>query len=147
MKRSRAEMFSYLGAPLKNVQWSWGSVRASDGAVFLVVWQDESMRVGSRSYSLVHNHSHWGETADSLGLKERLEHLDRIRGGAKAYLVMAQARQPRRPDEPRRIKDINSKEVFQAGGLLVDERNDVWLERETRMNIEQVRITTTDTER
>ncbi len=55
IKRSRAELFSYLGAPLNNVQWSWGAVRETDGSVFLVVWQDENLRRGPRSYSLVHN--------------------------------------------------------------------------------------------
>ncbi len=37
---SQAELFETLGAPLKNVRWSWGGVRKSDGAVFLRVWQD-----------------------------------------------------------------------------------------------------------
>ena len=46
IKRSRAELFSYLGAPLNNVQWSWGAVRETDGSVFLVVWQDENLRRG-----------------------------------------------------------------------------------------------------
>ena len=59
-------MFDYLGAPLHNVQWSWGAVRESDGAVFLVVWQDESLRRDGRNYSLVHNQSFWGDTTDSL---------------------------------------------------------------------------------
>jgi hypothetical protein len=27
-------------APLKNVRWSWGAERSTDGAVFLRVWQD-----------------------------------------------------------------------------------------------------------
>ena len=51
IKRSRAELFSYLGAPLNNVQWSLGAVRETDGSVFLVVWQDENLRRGARSYS------------------------------------------------------------------------------------------------
>ena len=33
-------LFTLLGAPLANNRWSWGSQRASDGAVFLRVWQD-----------------------------------------------------------------------------------------------------------
>jgi hypothetical protein len=48
IKRSRAELFGYLGAPLNNVQWSWGAVRETDGSVFLVVWQDENLRRGPR---------------------------------------------------------------------------------------------------
>jgi hypothetical protein len=49
IKRSRAELFSYIGAPLNNVQWSWGAVRETDSSVFLVVWQDENLRRGTRS--------------------------------------------------------------------------------------------------
>lgn len=49
IKRSRAELFSYLGAPLNNVQWSWGAVRETDGSVFLVVWHGYGARLwGSR---------------------------------------------------------------------------------------------------
>src|SRR5262249_13162431 len=102
MKRSRADMFAYLGAPLKNVQWSWGAVRPSDGAVFLVVWQDESPRRGDRNYSLVHNQTFWGDTTDSRGLNERQRHLECVRQGAKTYLIMARAMDSRTPGTPRR---------------------------------------------
>jgi NADPH:quinone reductase-like Zn-dependent oxidoreductase len=67
IKRSRAELFSYIGAPLNNVQWSWGAVRETDGSVFLVVWQDENLRRGTQSYSLVHNQEFWGDTTDRHG--------------------------------------------------------------------------------
>jgi hypothetical protein len=139
MKRSRVELFSYLGAPLKNVQWSWGSVRPSDSAVFLVVWQDENLRRAPRKYSLVHNHSFWGETTDSLGLNERRVHIDRIRQGAKTYMIMARAADDRTPGTPRRIEEINSEEVFVGGELLVDDQGNIWLERVARIPIEQAR--------
>jgi hypothetical protein len=139
MKRSRAEMFAYLGAPLKNVQWSWGAVRESDGAVFLVVWQDESLRRDRRNYSLVHNQSFWGDTTDSHGLNERRNHIDRVRGGAKAYLIMARAADTRTTGTPRRIEEINSEELFVGGELFVDDKDNIWLERIARMPVDQAR--------
>jgi hypothetical protein len=41
--------FDDLGAPLTNMQWSWGAVR-SDGAVFVRVWEDE-ITAGRSCYS------------------------------------------------------------------------------------------------
>jgi hypothetical protein len=133
-------MFAYLGAPLLNVQWSWGAIRASDGAVFLVVWQDESLRRDGRNYSLVHNQSFWGDTADSLGLNERRRHLDSVRQGTKTYLIMARAIDPRASETPRRIAEINSEEVFEGGELLVDDKGNIWLERVARVPVDQARF-------
>jgi hypothetical protein len=131
-------LFSYLGAPLNNVQWSWGAVR--DGSVFLVVWQDENLRRGPRSYSLVHNQQFWGDTTDRHGLNERRRHLDRVRQGAKTYLIMALAERARTADAPRRIKELNTDEVFAAGELYEDETGNVWLERVARVPLGEVRV-------
>lgn len=138
-KRSRAEMFAYLGAPLNNVQWSWGAVRESDGAVFLVVWQDESPRRNGRQYSLVHNQSFWGDTTDSNGLNERRKHLEQVRRGAKVYMIMARAAAGRVPGQPRRIVDIDSENLFVGGGLVEDHEGNVWLERVARVPVDTVR--------
>src|SRR5882762_9763859 len=140
IKRSRAELFSYLGAPLNNVQWSWGAVRETDGSVFLVVWQDENLRRGPRSYSLVHNQQFWGDTTDRHGLNERRRHLDRVRQGAKTYLIMALAERARTADAPRRIKELNTDEVFAAGELYEDETGNVWIERVARVPLGEVRV-------
>ena len=133
-------MFSYLGAPLLNVQWSWGAVREIDGAVFLVVWQDESMRRDNRNYSLVHNQVFWGATTDSNGLNERRRHLDLVRQGAKTYLIMARATDDRTPGAPRRIAELNSEEVFVAGELFEENNGNIWLERVSRVPVDRVRV-------
>jgi hypothetical protein len=143
MKRSRTELFSYLSAPLNNTQWSWGAERDADGAVFLVVWQDESVRRNGRHYSLVHNQSFWGDTTESLGLNERRRHLDLIHQGAAAYLIMARAKDARSPGAVRRIEDLDSEEVFVGGELATDEQSNVWIERVARMSVEQARLTGT----
>jgi hypothetical protein len=139
VKRSRAELFTYLGAPLNNVQWSWGAVRETDGSVFLAVWQDENLRRGTRSYSLVHNQQFWGDTTDRHGLSERRRHLARVREGAKTYLIMALAERARTADAPRRIKELNSDEVFAAGELYEDGTGNVWIERVARVPLGEVR--------
>ena len=141
MKRSRAHLFKYLGAPLRNVQWSWGAVRESDGAVFLVVWQDENLRRSDRHYSLVHNQTFWGDTTESLGLNERRGHLDLVRKGAKTYLVMARAASERTPEAPRRIEEVNADEVFVGGEWFVDDQGNMWIERIARLPVTRVRGT------
>lgn len=138
-RRSRADLFASLGAPLNNVQWSWGAVRKSDGAVFLVVWQDESLRRDNRSFSLVHNETFWGDTTDSNGLNERKGHLALVRTGAKTYLIMALAKNARTPDAPRRIVELNTDEVFLAGELYDDEAGNIWIERVRRVPLSEVR--------
>lgn len=141
MKRSRAEMFAYLGAPLNNVQWSWGSIREADNAVFLVVWQDESPRLDGQQVSLVLNNTFWGDTTDSNGLNERRVHLERVRQGAKVYMIMARAETGRVPGTPRRIIDIDSEHVFVGGRLIEDKDGNVWLERTARLPMEKARKT------
>ena len=132
-------MFAYLGAPLNNVQWSWGSIREPDGAVFLVVWQDESHRRNGRQISLVLNQIFWGDTTDSNGLNERRVHLDRVREGAKVYMIMARADEARAPGKPRKIADIDSENVFVGGELIEDSDGNIWLERVARIPIDDAR--------
>jgi hypothetical protein len=137
MKRSRADLFKHVGAPLHNPQWSWGAERPSDNVLFLVVWQDESMRRDGKYYSLILNQTHWGDRTDSNGLNERKRHLERVRQGAKTYLVMALSQNARAPDRPRTIDSVNADEVFEGGELFEDEHGDVWIERRARIPIDQ----------
>jgi hypothetical protein len=98
---SLTEMFASLGAPLANQRWSWGAERQNDGAVFLRVWQDESRKLdGRRSVRLTAN-AFFAEKPDNLGNAERLRHVELIRSGRPAYLVMCVAVDPK--VEPRTI--------------------------------------------
>jgi hypothetical protein len=136
---SRAQLFEYLRAPLRNTQWSWGAIRQADQVLFLVVWQDESRVDSGRQYSLIYNQTYWGERTDSNGLNERQGHLVRARNGAKTYLIMALAEKPRAEGVPRRILAVNSDEVFEGGSLLDDPSGDVWIERRQRLPVGSVR--------
>src|SRR5437016_1855707 len=117
-----------------------GAVRETDGSVFLVVWQDENLRRGPRSYSLVHNQQFWGDTTEPHGLNERRRHLDRVRQGAKTHLIMALAERARTADAPRRIKELNTDELFAAGELYEEETGNVWIERVARVPLGEVRV-------
>jgi len=92
------------------------------------------------SYSLVHNQQFWADTTDRHGLNERRRHLDRVRQGAKTYLIMALAERARTADAPRRIKELNTDEVFAAGELYEDETGNVWIERVARVPLGEVRV-------
>jgi hypothetical protein len=133
---SLTEMFASLGAPLANQRWSWGAERPSDGAVFLRVWQDESKKLdGRRSVRLTAN-SFFADKLDNLGNAERLRHVNLIRSGRSAYLVMCVAVDPRL--EPRTISKFNGHEVF-VGGVLADFEGDAWIELASRRPVSEVR--------
>ena len=120
--------FAMLGAPLANSRWSWGAVRPADGAVVLRVWQDpDNVRTHSgREFVRI-----WKERAGSTGpishgSRERLEHVNLIRGGAPCYLIMCEAVDP--GARPRQVRRFNDREVFPGGAVeLIDDG--WWVER------------------
>jgi hypothetical protein len=52
---------------------------------------------------------------------------------------MALAEQPRKAGTPRRIKELNSDELFVAGDLYEDEAGNVWIERGSRIPVAEIR--------
>ncbi len=108
---SQAEMFERVGAPLNNVRWSWGSVRASDGAVFLRVWQDGTEKIEGKRYIWISEVN----PASELGANERLRHVHLVQAGAACYLIMCQAMDTKAA--PRTVQSFNSKEVFETGDI------------------------------
>lgn len=72
-----------LGAPLTNIRTSWGSVRESDGTVFLVVWNGETRNEGKGILSQL-----IGKTGKIT--PERQRHIDLLKGGAPGFMVMRQ---------------------------------------------------------
>jgi hypothetical protein len=129
---NRSEIFSYFGAPLTNVRWSWGAVRASDGAVFLLVWQDQSKRIEGKQYTLVNDASYFQGEPANLGQVERIRQVELIRGGARSYMVMCLAVDPK--VAPRTMASFNDQDVF-VGGQLIDVDGNTWLERVERKSI------------
>lgn len=125
---TQTQYFEWLGAPLVNIRWSWGSLR-SDGILFLRVWQDETIRHEGIRYVRVTRHSAFVGDESNLGYQERLKHLEMIRKGARCYLVMCEPDTEKLPE--RVIKDFNSDELFEAGRL-AEIDGDSWLELKSR---------------
>jgi len=78
-----SEHFRKLGAPLANIRWSWGSVRARDDAVFLRVWDDQKIKLGERRFVRLTAYAHFLNKPDDPGWNERLQHVERIKGGGQ----------------------------------------------------------------
>ena len=130
------DLFRYLGAPLANQRWSWGSVRPTDGAVFLRVWQDESRKLEQGSYSQITFAEFFRANPSNVGYVERTKHVELIRAGAPSFMVMCVAADPKA--NPRKIARIDRNDVF-VGGALRDVDGDWWLERTERRPIAAVR--------
>ena len=132
---SPSEFFRRLGAPLVNVVWSWGAVRASDGVVILRVWQDRERKVAGKWYTMLTHHAVFADDPGNLGWQERLGHLAKIRDGAQCYLVMCEAKDV--GASPRTIKSFNDRDLF-VGGALVEMDGDWWIERAGRVAVRDV---------
>jgi hypothetical protein len=122
-------------APLASHMWSWGAVRLSDGAVFLRVWQDRERKIDGKWYSELTHHKKYQDKPDNLGFQERLRHVEAIPAGARSYLVMCEAKDPKA--SPRAIKGFNGREVF-VGGALIEIDGDFYVERIRRKSISDV---------
>jgi hypothetical protein len=132
---TQKDFFVALGAPLANQRWSWGSVR-SDGVVFLRVWQDE---VEKHEGTLVVKVTYWkpeeDHQRDSPGYRERLQHVERIRKGAPAFLIMCQAEDV--TAAPRKVKHFSREDVFRGGGLQ-EILGEWWIELGSRVPVSEV---------
>jgi|TARA_R100000049_G_C1952042_1_gene100660 hypothetical protein len=129
---SQAEMFANLGAPLNNVRWSWGSVRESDGAVFLRVWQDGTRKIDGKRFVWISDEN---PPEGDLGANERLHHVTLINSGKACYLIMCQAVDTKAA--PRQVQSFNAKEVFCGGEVLFDD-GAYWIELKGRVPVKQV---------
>jgi hypothetical protein len=106
--------FDALGAPLANQRWSWGALRR-DGVVFLRVWQNEVEKQDGAYFVKVTYKRKRKNQRDSAGYRERLQHVEHIRGGAAAFLIMCVAEDV--TTVPRKVKQFNHENVFRGGGL------------------------------
>lgn len=122
---SQVALFKRLQAPLKNVRWSWGSIRATDNVIFLRVWQDKSKQFGGKVVVQLSHNDDYKDDLDDLGHVERLEHIEKIRGGAMCYLITCRAVDV--TDVPRKVKGFNDRVVF-PGGKLVEIEGETWIE-------------------
>jgi hypothetical protein len=134
---TQTQMFKFLGARLANSRWSWGGLRAEDGAVFLRVWQDRKTKHEGRWFMMVTHHEKYLGDEDNLGYQERLEHVSKIRAGAPCFMVMCLAEDV--AAVPRKIQSFNSDEVF-VGGRVIELNGDTWVEIADRKPVSAVRV-------
>ncbi len=132
---SITDYFKKLGAPLSNTRWSWGSVRASDGAVFLRVWQDRKVVRDRVSIMMLTHHSKYVGKQENLGYRERLEQVQLVKDGAPCYMVMCLVADPEA--SPRTIKSFNKTDVF-VGGEVLDFDGDTWIKVAKRLPWQEV---------
>ena len=132
---SISEYFRRLGAPLVNHMWSWGAMRAPDGAVFLRVWQDRERKIDGRWYTMLTHREKFAADPGNLGWQERLRHVERLREGARCYLVICEAKDV--DASPRSIRSFNDQELF-VGGKLVEIDSDWWIERAGRVTAREL---------
>jgi len=130
-------IFKYLGAPLVNSRWSWGAVRPGDGAVFLRVWQHEIRKSGARYLARVTAIADYQSVASDLGFAERMRHVELIKGGARSFMIMCEAKDVHA--EPRTIAKFNEREVF-VGGNIEAADGEWWLEMASRQPVRSVRM-------
>src|SRR4051794_31535353 len=83
-----ADFFESVGAPLRNVRWSWGARRPKDGAIFLRAFKDESYtdRDGQQWVQIA-----WQSGVSGPGWNERQEHIASIVSGAQCLILMCEA--------------------------------------------------------
>jgi hypothetical protein len=136
--KNMKDMFATLGAPLHNAVWSWGAVRAQDGAVFLRVWQDRMRMHDGSQFVQVHTPRRVLNARVRPGRRERLEHVDLIRRGAACYLIMLEARD--QSARPRSVKSFNAAQVFR-GGRLVELDGEWYIERLDSLSVEEAMST------
>ena len=88
---------------------------------------DEEVRIEGRDYMRLTAHEHFRKQAGSiLGFTERLKHVELVRTGAHAFMIMCSAVDVNAT--PRKIKSVEKKRVF-VGGALIEHQGDSWLER------------------
>jgi len=120
---THTQFLKKLGAPLRSTRESWGSVRDSDRAVFLLIWQDQTRRIGDEQFSRITARGKLLDD-DGFGAKERLEHIELIKEGASSYLIVCIAKDV--TNRPRTVSDFISDRVF-IGGEIVEHDNELWI--------------------
>jgi hypothetical protein len=114
--------FRQLGAPLRNIRWSWGAVRA-DGTVVLRVWDDFIETINGNRYVMVEYRPKPEPPPKDLGYWERRDHINLIRSGRPCLMVMCTAEDagrhvPYGGSGARKIVAFDDKRIFVGGDFL-----------------------------
>lgn len=122
---SISHLFERLGAPLRNVRWSWGAVTAT-GDVYLKVWTDELVTKDGKRWARLTRHSAFADRPGNLGWLERKKHVSMVEQGARSYALLCRAEDPQA--ETRTIASFDNRSLFVGGSVLTDPEGDHWLE-------------------
>lgn len=114
MAATISAMFKKMGAPLKNVRWSWGAINPTSGVVFLRVWQDLTLKYNGKNLVRITNRARFEGTAD-LGYAERKEQIELLRNGRRGYLIFCEAKNP--ITTPRELNGYVNDRIFPSGDL------------------------------
>jgi hypothetical protein len=100
-------LYRALGAPQRNIRWSWGATNPVTKTVFLSVWEDQVLPFEGRNLVLMTAPL---DPFKDYGYRERLMHVDAIRNGSKAFLIFCK---PKSVTERRRsLSTINTEQLF-----------------------------------
>lgn len=106
-----------LGVKLRNFRWSWGAVDPTTNRVFLRVWQDHIEQDGDSEKVQVY----WkNPLRKSLGLPERLKHIEAVKNGSQCFGIVCMARDPH-TTEARKIRDFKKDIFLQLGNFTEDD--------------------------
>ena len=101
------------------------------------VWQDEFKPRKDKSLIKVTYGDRLKDEheAHSLGYRERLQHVERIRKGGEAFLIMCQAEDV--TAVPRKVKDFEHENVFR-GGRILEIEGECWIELGARVPVYEI---------
>ena len=120
---SISAFMTQLGAPPRNVRWSWGSVSPA-GVVYLRVWSDEFRTINGMRHARLTNHAQYRSNPSLPGYRERQKHVRLIRQGAQSFCIVCQPTSP--SAAPRSILSFSRRLL--AGVGVHAHGGDDWLE-------------------
>jgi hypothetical protein len=115
--------FSDLGAPLKNIVWSWGAV-SEKNEIFLRVWQDQVCNIDGSNFVRLTDYAYF-EGYNSLGFNERQRQIEKLRKGCKGFIIFCVAQST--VAARRRIQSYVKDRIFPTGEI-IEIDGDVWVE-------------------
>ena len=130
---SATQHFENLGAPLRNMRWSWGA-RRSNGTIILRAWDDEIVPIEGKRHIRLTNHGVYDDTPHP-GFRERIRHISEIEQGTAGYVVICTAVKP--TPGRRRLKAFNHRTLTQIARVK-DYRGDQWAELGDEISVDQL---------
>ena len=127
------EMFQYCNSLLKNTRWSWGAV-SENNDIFLRVWENELAIIEDKRFYRVTHLAVYKDKMSQPGIRERLDHVGRIRSGAASYMIKCRAKNPKAI--PREFKDFDVSHIG-VGGKLINIEGDNWLQQKDIINLKK----------